>query len=42
LACGGVSLFRGRFSVAGLRWVNRISGVVITAFGLLALAGAGV
>jgi len=34
---GGVGLFRAKFSPHGLRWVNRISGVIITGFGLLAL-----
>jgi threonine/homoserine/homoserine lactone efflux protein len=34
---GGVSLFRGRFGPDALRWVNRISGVIIAGFGLLAL-----
>jgi threonine/homoserine/homoserine lactone efflux protein len=34
---GGVGLFRARFNPHGLRWVNRISGVIITGFGLLAL-----
>jgi threonine/homoserine/homoserine lactone efflux protein len=34
---GGVGMFRARFNPGGLRWVNRISGVVITGFGLLAL-----
>ncbi len=33
----GVSLFRTKFTSHGLRWVNRISGLVIIAFGLLAL-----
>lgn len=37
LLSGGVSVFRPRFNSQGLRWVNRISGVVITGFGLLAL-----
>jgi arginine exporter protein ArgO len=32
----GVSLFRGKFNAQRLRWVNRISGLVITGFGLLA------
>jgi threonine/homoserine/homoserine lactone efflux protein len=32
-----VSLLRARFSGRGLPWVNRVSGVIITAFGLLAL-----
>jgi threonine/homoserine/homoserine lactone efflux protein len=35
---GGVGLFRKKFTPASLRWVNRISGVVITGFGLFALA----
>jgi threonine/homoserine/homoserine lactone efflux protein len=35
----GVSTFRAKFTSHGLRWVNRISGLVITAFGLLALLG---
>lgn len=34
---GGVGLFRAKFSPHGLRWVNRISGVIIAGFGLLAL-----
>ena len=33
----GVSLFQAKFTPDGLRWVNRISGLVIAAFGLLAL-----
>ena len=33
----GVSLFRTRFTPRGLRWVNRISGLVIAGFGLAAL-----
>ena len=32
-----VSLFREKFSSSGLRWVNRISGAIITGFGLFAL-----
>jgi threonine/homoserine/homoserine lactone efflux protein len=36
---GGVSVFRARFNPHGLQWVNRISGVIITGFGLLALLG---
>ena len=36
---GVTSLFRTRLSVRGLRWVNRISGAVITAFGVLAVSG---
>ena len=34
---GGVSFFRERFNASMLRWVNIISGVIITAFGLVAL-----
>ena len=34
---GGVSLFRARFSPQQLRWVNRVSGIIIMVFGLLAL-----
>ncbi|MEI6044794.1 MAG: LysE family transporter [Chloroflexota bacterium] len=34
---GGVSLFRQKFNFYTLRWVNRISGVIIITFGLLAL-----
>ncbi|MEO7911131.1 MAG: LysE family translocator [Roseiflexaceae bacterium] len=37
LLSGGVGLFRARFDTRVMRWVNRISGGVITAFGLLAL-----
>jgi threonine/homoserine/homoserine lactone efflux protein len=34
---GGVGLFRAKFDPRGLQWVNRISGAVITGFGLFAL-----
>jgi threonine/homoserine/homoserine lactone efflux protein len=34
---GGVGLFRDRFTARGLRWVNRISGIIITCLGVLAL-----
>lgn len=34
---GGVGLFRTRFNLRGLVWVNRISGLIITGFGLLAI-----
>lgn len=34
---GMVGLFRKKFNTNGLIWVNRISGVIITAFGVLAL-----
>ena len=37
LLSGGVSLFRARFDVRALRWVNWISGIIITTFGVLAL-----
>ena len=37
LLSGGVGLLRARFDTRAMRWVNRISGGVITAFGLLAL-----
>jgi threonine/homoserine/homoserine lactone efflux protein len=35
---GGVSLFRTKFTSVRLHWVNKISGVIIAGFGLLALA----
>jgi len=38
LLSGGVSLLRGRITENGLRWVNRVSGVIITVFGVVALA----
>ena len=37
LLSGGVSLLRTRFTPGALRWVNRLSGLVIAAFGLAAL-----
>jgi threonine/homoserine/homoserine lactone efflux protein len=37
LLSGGVALLRARFDTRAMRWVNRISGGVITVFGLLAL-----
>ena len=39
LLSGGVTLFRNRFKPSGLLWINRISGLIIAAFGLLALVG---
>ncbi|MEW6380014.1 MAG: LysE family transporter [bacterium] len=36
LSCG-VSVFRAKFNLPGLQWVNRISGAIITGFGLFAL-----
>ncbi|HRX03871.1 MAG TPA: LysE family translocator [Anaerolineae bacterium] len=38
LLSGAVSLLRGRITENGLRWVNRVSGVIITVFGVVALA----
>jgi threonine/homoserine/homoserine lactone efflux protein len=37
LLSGGVGMFSARFDTRAMHWVNRISGCVITAFGLLAL-----
>ena len=34
---GSISLFRARFTPAGLRWLNRISGIIIVVFGVGAL-----
>jgi arginine exporter protein ArgO len=34
---GGVSLVRARVSLHTLRWVNRVSDIIITSFGLLVL-----
>jgi threonine/homoserine/homoserine lactone efflux protein len=34
---GGMSLLRSRFDARRLEWVNRISGVIITGFGVVAL-----
>jgi len=34
---GGVGVFRGALSPSRLRWVNRASGVVISAFGVIIL-----
>lgn len=39
LLTGGVGLLRTKFNTQGLLWVNRISGMVITVFGAVALAG---
>jgi threonine/homoserine/homoserine lactone efflux protein len=36
---GGVGLLRDKFNTKGLLWVNRISGMVITVFGVIALGG---
>jgi len=37
LLSGGVSLFRSRFSLRTMGWINRVSGLIIIGFGLLAL-----
>lgn len=39
LLSGGVGLFRDKFNSQGLLWVNRISGAIITVFGMIALGG---
>ncbi|HEX8680863.1 MAG TPA: hypothetical protein VF707_01020 [Ardenticatenaceae bacterium] len=35
----GVGLFRARLTPEALRWVNRVSGLIIGAFGLVVLFG---
>jgi threonine/homoserine/homoserine lactone efflux protein len=35
----GVSIFRTRFTTVALLWVNRISGLIISGFGIVALFG---
>ncbi|MCA1991616.1 MAG: LysE family transporter [Coleofasciculus sp. S288] len=37
LLAGGIGLFRRKFTLSQLQWINRISGVMITIFGLFAL-----
>jgi threonine/homoserine/homoserine lactone efflux protein len=37
LLSGGVSLFREKLGTRQLRWINRLSGIIILAFGVLAL-----
>jgi threonine/homoserine/homoserine lactone efflux protein len=37
LLCAGISLFQTKLTPRRLQWVNRISGVMITMFGLVAL-----
>lgn len=37
LLSGGVGLIRGKFDLKALRWVNRISGILIVAFGSVSL-----
>jgi threonine/homoserine/homoserine lactone efflux protein len=36
---GGVSLFRERFTLHRMLWINRVSGMILFAFGLFALLG---
>jgi threonine/homoserine/homoserine lactone efflux protein len=38
LLCGGVALLRSRIDSRALQWVNRFSGGIITAFGVIAIA----
>ncbi|MGB3495464.1 MAG: LysE family transporter [Elainellaceae cyanobacterium] len=38
LLSGGVSIFRDRFNLQGLRWMNRISGLILIGFGAVALS----
>lgn len=37
---GGIGVFREKFNLRGLQWINRISGAIITGFGLFALLSA--
>jgi threonine/homoserine/homoserine lactone efflux protein len=37
LLSGGVSLLRSRLTTGALRWVNRLSGVILLVFGVAAL-----
>lgn len=37
LLSGGVSLLRRRLTPGGLRWINRVSGLIVLGFGVLAL-----
>lgn len=39
LLSGGADRLRDRFTPTALQWVNRLSGLIITLFGILALAG---
>jgi threonine/homoserine/homoserine lactone efflux protein len=39
LLSGLVSLFRSRFNLTAMRWVNRLSGVVLLGFSVYALVG---
>jgi threonine/homoserine/homoserine lactone efflux protein len=40
LLTGVVSWLRGRVTIRGLTWINRISGLILLALGLVAIAGA--
>lgn len=35
---GAINFFRGRFNLQSMRWVNKISGIIIGIFGVIALA----
>lgn len=37
ILAGGISVLRGRFTARALRWINRISGMIILIFGIIAL-----
>jgi threonine/homoserine/homoserine lactone efflux protein len=37
LLSGAVGLFRRSIGLAGMRWINRLSGLIITVFGIVAL-----
>lgn len=39
LLSGGISLFRTKFSIEALGWINKASGLVITFFGMIVLSG---
>ncbi|RQW77066.1 MAG: LysE family translocator [Methanothrix sp.] len=39
ILCGSVNLFREKLSPPRMQWINRISGAIITGFGLVALLG---
>lgn len=41
LLSGGVSLLRGKLDTRMLLWINRVSGLIITGFGIAALVGVG-
>jgi arginine exporter protein ArgO len=37
LLSSGISLFRARFDAQTLGWINKLSGIIIAGFGLIAL-----